>query len=414
MKERRFQQLAISTPDGDFGFDRLRSDPFGLLDAVSRGGRVTIRSDDPALVASSLLVLDGVASEVSLVPRGSASLGDIVSPDGSAVGVQAPPGVLVESAPPLWDGSTRWVLFTSGTTGIPKRIEHTLSSLIRTVRPRVAGPALVWGLLYEPNRMAGLQVLLHCLLSGQSLVAPERDLSLGDRIDALRDGGVNALSATPTLWRRILLLGAHHEWKMRQITLGGEIADQAVLSTLAHEFPGARITHVFASTESGAAFSVSDGRAGFPAEFLDDCPSGVRLEIRNGILHVLNPHSSAAEADGFVSTDDRVELVDDRVMFRGRATGVVNIGGSNIWPEEVESLLRLHPCVQDAGVKAAPNPITGNVLVATVVAADDAYRQALPGILRRWVRERATSAHVPARVRIVDELPTTAADKVER
>ena len=82
--------------------------------------------------------------------------------------------------------------------------------------------------------------------------------------------GVNAMSATPTLWRKILMSDASRSLALRSITLGGEIADQQVLSTLASTYPSARIRHIYASTEAGTGFSVTDGKAGFPVSFLEN------------------------------------------------------------------------------------------------------------------------------------------------
>ncbi len=143
-----------------------------------------------------------------------------------------------------------------------------------------------------------------------------------------------------------------------------------ILDALAQRYPDARIVHVFASTETGAAFSVRDGRAGFPVSYLSEPPRGIELEIREGILHVRSPGVSTAGADGFASTGDIVEVVDDRVFFRGRASGVVNVGGTNVFPEQVEHLLRTHPDVRDALVTSVANALAGNLLVAQVVASD--------------------------------------------
>lgn len=309
--------------------------------------------------------------------------------------------------------STRWVLYTSGTTGEPKAISHTLPSLTRTVVAG-AGGSYVWGLLYDPNRMAGLQVILQGVLSGATVIAPSPHDSLSVRLAKLIAADVNALSATPSLWRQILQLPTSADWDLQQITLGGEIADQRVLDALTATFPDARIVHVFASTETGAAFSVKDGREGFPVSFLSDPPRGIRLDVRDDVLHVFSPDVSAAGDDGFASTGDIVEIVDDRVLFRGRATGVVNIGGANVWPESVETILREHPDVVEAVVNAKSNPMTGNVLVATVTLAESADRDGVNKRLRSWVRGRAPRTHVPASVSVVEHIEVSATGKVAR
>ena len=403
--------VAVDTGTFWLSHDDLAADAIGFRLQIEPGATGQLRSGDAAAVAAALTSLDGWAAEVHLVPPGL---------DVDVEGVRLDPAIARRyaaepSKPPVGDVTTRWVLYTSGTTGTPKPISHTLESLSRTV-VRGTGPSstMVWGLLYDPNRMAGIQVILQAVLSGTRLIAPPASTSLGERVAALAAGGVTALSATPTLWRRILQLPGSSELGLGQITLGGEIADQPVLDALRHRYPNARIVHVFASTETGAAFSVSDGRAGFPLSYLTEPPRGIALEVRDGILHVHSPGASVAGPDGFASTGDIVEVVDDRVLFRGRASGVVNVGGANVWPEEVEQLLRSHPAVADAVVTAKPNALVGNLLIASVVPTHDAERAGLGKALRAFVREQAPSTHVPASVKVVEELDMSGTGKAVR
>lgn len=389
----------------------LDADAIGFRLQIEPGATGQLRSGDAAVVAAALTSLDGWAAEMHLVPPGLEVDVDGVRLDPTI----ASPDAVGPSNLPSGDVTTRWVLYTSGTTGTPKPISHSLDSLSRTVvRGSGSSSTMVWGLLYDPNRMAGIQVILQAVLSRARLVAPPVSASLGERVAALGAGGVTALSATPTLWRQILQLPGSIELRLDQITLGGEIADQSVLDALRHRYPNARIVHVFASTETGAAFSVRDCRAGFPLSYLTEPPRGIALEVRDGILHVHSPGASVAGPDGFASTGDIVEVVDDRVLFRGRASGVVNVGGANVWPEEVEQLLRSHPAVADAVVTAKPNALVGNMLIASVVPMLDAERAGLGKALRAFVREQAPSTHVPASVKVVEELDMSGTGKAVR
>ena len=66
---------------------------------------------------------------------------------------------------------TRWILTTSGTTGKPKLVSHTLSSLTRTTKiDPIRGINIRWGMLYDYTRFAGLQVLLQSIISGSTLI----------------------------------------------------------------------------------------------------------------------------------------------------------------------------------------------------------------------------------------------------
>ena len=126
------------------------------------------------------------------------------------------------------------------------------------------------GLAYQAHRFAGMQVVLQALLSGNTLVVPS-SADLPAMVQAFVEHRVNTLSATPPNGGTFIH-GAIRGCSLEQITLGGEIADQAILSTLRREFPAARIVHIYASTEAGVGFSVTDGRAGFPAAWLGQGP----------------------------------------------------------------------------------------------------------------------------------------------
>ena len=386
----------------------LDTDPFDLRNAVPPGAAVKLSTADPLLVAAAIRALDGVAAEVILCPPSEWNNPEVSIPIGAS---RCSPSTITLIRPPAdkW-ADTRWVLLTSGTSGTPRKVAHTMSSLMPKTQTGLWAPHRTWGLLFDPTRMAGMQVLLHAIRARSSVVAPEASATLSDKVAVLATKGVNALSATPTLWRRILQLPTITDWPLEQVTLGGEIADQSTLDALRRRFPTARISHVFAATESGTVFSVSDGREGFPLRQLEGSAGRPKAEVRNSVLYVYNPGSSAAEEDGFVCTGDVVEIQGNRVFFRGRNTSVVNIGGQNIWPEVVEDILRSHPAVNEARVSAVASSMAGNLLVADVTT-NTAIQ---PRELRAWVRNRTSSAHVPARVRIVEDLRTGPTGKIIR
>jgi acyl-CoA synthetase (AMP-forming)/AMP-acid ligase II len=157
-------------------------------------------------------------------------------------------------------------LFTSGTTGTPKPVPIPVVERFRRIRPGTADDR--WILTYAPFRWAGVSVLLHVLQSGAKVVVPatlDADAILG----AASETGVTHVSLTPSLFRRIQLgtpPSTLRRIPFRQITFGGEYATQDVLDQAARLWPAARVTHVYAATEFGDLWAVSDGRAGCPAE----------------------------------------------------------------------------------------------------------------------------------------------------
>ena len=322
------------------------------------------------------------------------------------------------------DEDTAWLLTTSGTTGVPRLVSHSLNSLTRTTKVDFRrGEVTRWGLLYDYTRYAGLQVVLQSLLSGATLIAPGSNDPLDRQVAELVDGNCTHLSATPTLWRKILMAPNAGDLNLKQITLGGEIADQRILESLRKLFPDARVTHIYASTEAGVGFSVSDGREGFPAAYLEEPPAGIELQVRDGRLFVRNSSvrptyvgsgESFVDQDAFVDTGDLVELRDDRFFFLGRENGTINVGGNKVHPEEVERVLLDHPSVVQARVYPRSNPLTGALVAAdAVLQSDESPDEARRSILGHC-RTNLQRYQVPVSIRIVKDLKLNASGKITR
>jgi acyl-coenzyme A synthetase/AMP-(fatty) acid ligase len=320
---------------------------------------------------------------------------------------------------------TRWHLATSGTTNVPKLVAHTFGSLSRTVKLKSSTRSEAsWGLLYDYMRFAGLQVVFQAILSGSRLIACSQELPLRDRIAALVMHGCTHLSATPTLWRAILMTPGASQLPLRQITLGGEIADERILEKLKAAYPDARVTHIYASTEAGVGFSVKDGKPGFPVSYLTKPPADFELRLVDGRLHIRNPGVIATYVgtndpfgtdDGWIDTGDNVECVGDRIFFLGRASGVINVGGNKVHPEEVERLLLSHPVVQEARVFGKPSSIVGAIVVADIVLAHAPQDPtALRAEIKAYLRARSESYKVPSMLNLVDAIETTATGKLSR
>lgn len=369
---------------------QLERSAAALRERVPRGTVYEVRDGSTESVITAILGLDGHCRAVHLVPEG----------------VDVEP---VEPVGPEDGRPTEWVIYTSGTTGQPKPVSHTLESLSRAVRS--SDGRRTWGLVYDPSRLAGLAVVLQALTTDSNLV-DARHGPIGDRVQTMKDHGVTAVSATPTLWRQILLSGKSTGWQLDRITLGGEVSDQLILDALSTAFPGARVSHIFAASETGVAFSVVDGKEGFPISFLSEPPRGVALRVREGVLWVHNPQSSMADDDGFASTEDVVELRGDRVIFLGRASGMVNVGGSKVFPEQVERTIREHPSVADAVVYAKRNPFSGHILLSK--AALRPGHDVTGSELRQWVAARLPNPMVPAQVEVVEELERSGSGKAKR
>jgi len=326
--------------------------------------------------------------------------------------------------------STEWILLTSGTTGAPKLVLHTLGSLTSALAgAATAEEPVVWSTFYDIRRYGGLQIFLRAVHAG-SLVLSEGAEGVTDFLTRAAAVGITHISGTPSHWRRALMSGAAATIAPRYVRLSGEISDQAVLDALRAAYPRAIVAHAFASTEAGVAFEVRDGRAGFPAELLD-ASGPVELRIVEETLRIRSAGTAQrylgegvdplCGAEGFVDTGDRVEARDGRCYFVGRRGGVINVGGLKVHPEEVEAVLNAHPWVRISLVHARSNPITGAIVAADVVLADAARgagerppASALTHELTESCRRRLAPHKVPALIRFVPVLEMSASGKLVR
>ena len=412
------------------------------------GSSVLIATTDQLIAAAALIELDGVARRMVLCPLDLPAeyLPSIIkSAEADAIVsdrmIEGPGTSRVRSfihcdgkLSPKSHGSpdhyeTEWVLLTSGTTGVPKLVVHTLASLAGAIdsgKPR--NGHVIWSTFYDIRRYGGLQIFLRAMLTGSSLLLSSAQKSTADFLARVGAHGVTHISGTPSHWRRALMSSSAHLIAPEYIRLSGEIADQAILNHLAQTYPQARIGHAFATTEAGVAFDVNDGITGFPSTVLKRT-QGVEMKVENGSLRIRSPrtasryldaeHGAIKDAEGFVDTTDMLELRNDRYYFVGRRDGVINVGGLKVHPEEVEEVINRHPEVRMSLVRTKKNPITGALVVADVVLrsgpqlSSEEDRQIQRDILL-LCREELASHKVPATINFVAALAVAESGKLIR
>jgi acyl-coenzyme A synthetase/AMP-(fatty) acid ligase len=403
------------------------------------GRSVVLCVRDMAKAAASLVDLDGCARRIVLCPPAwDRSQMESAARDAEADaavydGDDAAPSFLLDIAAPCRlplqplvlrrdaGHETEWVLPTSGTSGPPKLVVHTLRTLTAAIGD---APLQQWATFYDIRRYGGLQIFLRALMGQGSLYLAGDGESIGSLLARFGAAGVTHISGTPSHWRKVLMSGEGRRIDPDYVRLSGEIADDAVLQALRTLYPRARIEHAFASTEAGVVFAVDDGKAGLPASWLDG-DRAVRMKVVDGSLRVRSDRCALrflgvgapplADEDGFVDTGDMVERRGDRLHFVGRRGGVINVGGAKVHPEEVEAALNAHAAVLASRVFGRRSPITGALVFADVVLRDadaaspSSEREILAACSRRLARHM-----VPAGLRFVAELPMTDGGKIAR
>jgi acyl-coenzyme A synthetase/AMP-(fatty) acid ligase len=325
--------------------------------------------------------------------------------------------------------ATDWLMLTSGTSGVPKIVRHTLEGLTGAIAADgpARGAAPVWATFYDIRRYGGLQIFLRAIIGGGSMVLTEPGEPIADHVARLKTRDVTHISGTPSHWRKLLMSGSASGFSPRYVRLSGEIADQAVLDGLSRAFPAASIGHAYASTEAGVGFAVNDGLEGFPAIMVGVNRDGVEMKMEDGSLRIRSTRTAHAyvgrnaaaltDSDGFVDTGDMIELRGDRYYFVGRRGGVINIGGLKVHPEEIETVINRHAEVRMSRARSRRSPITGSIVVADVILADGCDVSRSDDIRNKILadcRASLASHKVPAMIKFVSSLDITAAGKLAR
>jgi len=377
-----------------------------------------------------LILLDGVASKILFLPSDIDS--GLYKQFYNEVNVQyevaMSKGVLtykhISSDVQNTGKPTQWIIPTSGTTDIPKLISHTFESLTKSTKFDInIGENFRWGLVFDIYRFSGIQVFLQSILSGSKLIITELDQDMSELLNTLIAANCNALSATPSFWRKVLMSKTSERLKLSRITLGGEIADQSILNALSTKFPNAKISHIYASTEVGVGFSVTDKKAGFPISCIEEGLDDLKMKIDSDGLLWISPkikkqkyvnNSDMYDTDGYVNTGDVVEYKGERVMFKGRNSGAINVGGNKVQPEEIENILTSCPLVDAAYVYAKNNSMMGSLVCADLVLSEIIDKKEAKKAILRYCRENLESFKVPALIKFVNELETTQSGKLKR
>lgn len=297
--------------------------------------------------------------------------------------------------------------FTSGTTGLPKKIVHNISTLTRMVRRGENYKDNIWAIAYNPTHMAGMQVILQALANNNKMVYIFE--TKGDKVKAVfNERRITHISATPSFYR-LLLSDKDIFPSVRRVTLGGEKSDSKIYKKITLSFPNARINNIYASTELGSLF-VSEGNV---FKVPDELQSKIKV-IENELL----VHSSLLGwdyKDEWYNTGDLVDLLTEfpiTFRFRSRMNEMINVGGYKVNPWDVEDKIREFPEVLEARVFGKPNSVLGNILCAEIVLN---YQTDLEiAEIRERLKSCLQDYKIPRIIKFIDKIEVTRTGKLSR
>lgn len=300
-------------------------------------------------------------------------------------------------------------LFTSGTTGVPKKISHSLDSISRYVKKEEKRSSDVWGFAYNPTHMAGLQVFLQALFNQNSIIrlfGVQRD----ECLDLISRFKITNISATPTFYR--LLLPADRVLNsLNGLTSGGEKFDETTLHQLQKMFPNSKIRNVYASTEAGTLFAAKGNVFTIKPELIQ------YVKVVDNELYIHHSLMGFSESinivDGWYATGDLIEILENEPLsfkFISRKSEMINTGGYKVNPNEVEEVIRDMEGVKEVYVYGKKNSLLGNIVCCEIVGNKKLEEKEI----RIYLQNKLQEFKIPRIMKFVDSLSITRTGKLSR
>jgi len=375
---------------------------------VGPGTSVQLIGDFGAADIAWMIALWNCGAIVGPVAPTSVEMAERFAEVGDAAFIARPSDDALETGPgtsacPLFRelrGKPGLVIFSSGTTGMPKGAVHDIDRLMSKFDTAGKAMPTVGFLLFD--HVSGIDTALYTLTAGGALIC----LSARDPATVcavIEAEKAEVLPTAPSFLNMLLMSGAaddHDLSSLRIITYGGEMMPQGVLDRVAAAFPWVRVIQKYGASEIGALKSRSFGTTSRWIEFASD---GTNWRVVDGLLEIrtrtamigyLNAPSPFTE-DGWYRTGDRVEVDGSRIRFVGRDNDLISVGGQKVYPAEVEAALREVDGVLDAVVFGKPHPILGASVFARLQVPAGTIE---PAALRVHVRQALTGKLEPYKI----------------
>jgi O-succinylbenzoic acid--CoA ligase len=309
------------------------------------------------------------------------------------------------------------VIFTSGSSGQPKGIALTGSSLkaaaVAHAEHSQAGECC-WLLDLPLNHIGGFSVISRAffLNAPVALGGPRFDAQAS--ADWISSGHVQGLSLVPTTLFRLLQLPDQNFSPLKLVLLGGAPCEPTLVEQALER--GLPVRTTYGMTEHCSQIATERSARG-GLEFLPHVEFRIsgegEISLRSPCLasgfFQRGKFSPLPKEEGFFATGDLAEWKDDRLFIRGRKSEMIISGGVKIFPAEVERELIKNPAIKDCVVAGLPSPEWGEILCAVLVSASN--QELDPDSIKKFLAASLDPRKIPRLWVQVAELPRSGAGK---
>jgi acyl-CoA synthetase (AMP-forming)/AMP-acid ligase II len=337
------------------------------------------------------------------------------------------------------------LVFTSGTTGRPKGAMTTHGQTLRTFATWSEVVGLRQGdryLIVNPffHTFGYKAGILACLMAGATMV-PEPVFDVEGVVARIGEQRISVLPGPPTIFQSIVDHPDRDSFALdtlRLVVTGAAVVPVELVRSLWSDLGIETVLTAYGLTEatgtvtmcrrgdSAEVIAGTSGRAIPDVEVRIVEPGGAEVargeagevvvrgyNVMRGYFNDPEASEEAVDRDGWLHTGD-IGVMDEagNVSITDRLKDMYVSGGFNVYPAEVEAVLRGHPFVAQVAVIGVPDRRMGEVGLALVVPVTGTEPAGLEEALAAWARERLANYKVPGAVRLVDGFPVNASGKV--
>jgi len=334
-----------------------------------------------------------------------------------------------------------FIMYTSGTTGIPKGAKgshlgviHSVMNYQQIFRTTNQTKTLITIPLFHVTGLIG-QLLHMVKVGGTSVIM--RNYKTPEYIKLVNDKEITFLFNVPAIYIMMLAhpeFNMYHFNKVKTIAYGGAPLPSEVFYSLKVNFPNAFLHNAYGATETQSPTTLMPKHyAESKVKSVGCAVPGAELKIVNeegkscvpgeiGELHikgamVIEEYWNNVEAnhnsfiDGYWCSGDIAMMDEDKFVYiMDRKKDMINRGGEKIYSIEVENVLYEHPSILDAAVVGIPDKIFGERIVAAIVPKENASINIEE--LENFLILRLAPFKVPKEIEIVNELPRNPGGKI--
>ena len=332
-------------------------------------------------------------------------------------------------------------MFTSGTAGSPKAAVLTQGNLMANIEQSMLSEHMTiddvtFGVL-PTYHIFGLNVMLATTLAAGARIVLVQRFDPVSAIETVIERGITVMLGAPSMWlaiSQLMEVPANTFDKVRLALSGAAKLPEQTIHSLSSRF-GLQVVEGYGLTEASPAVTnaidlpFTPGSIGRPLDGIhvrivdengDDVLVGDSGEIwvkgPNVFAGYLNDPEATARVltpDGWLKTGD-IAVVDENgnIFMVDRAKDLIIVSGFNVFPAEVEDVLRMHPDVADAAVVGTAHPHSGETVRAYVVLKPGTHLD--EDAVVDHCRRNLARYKCPSKVLFVDQLPRNFSGKVQR